>query len=477
MEGRVIEYKRELAKDVEGLEKEVVSFLNTFGGELVFGLANDGTIYGVPDPDDIQKRIAQRLSENVHPSCLGLFDIEVEAAEGGKHLVKVTVSAGSDRPYYIAKYGMSSKGCYYRVGSSCRPMPERMIREMYAKRVPTTLATIVSPSQNLEFEQLKIYYSEKKHPLNDNFAETLDFLTPDGKYNFVAYMMADNNHLTFKFARYAGTDKCELIESSEYGFNCLITTAHRLADRLLVENRTWTKITPKLRLERKMFEPIPAREALINMLVHNDYSRGYTPVVEVYSDRLELTSHGGLPDGMTVERFFSGVSRPRNREIMRIFHDVEMVEQLGSGMNRILRYYDRSIFEIHDDMIKVVFRFVPGFEDDLQSKNEEFAGLQSNLQSKSDSVEDLQSSLQSNLQSNLQSKLNSGLKNGEKLSRAEIKIRIVKALKEDPSCTYGTLSKMFNISRSSVATYLKSLSEAGVVRRVGSDKDGHWEVI
>lgn len=132
-----------------------------------------------------------------------------------------------------------------------------------------------------------------------------------------------------------------------------------------------------------------------------------------------------------------------------------MMEQLGSGMNRILRYYDKSIFEIRDDMIKVVFRFVPGFEDDLQSKNEEFAGLQSNLQSKP----------------------NSGLKNGEKLSRAEIKIRIVKSLKEDPSCTYGTLSKMFNISRSSIATYLKSLSEAGVVKRVGSDKDGHWEVL
>ena len=106
-------------------------------------------------------------------------------------------------------------------------------------------------------------------------------------------------------------------------------------------------------------------------------------------------------------------------------------------------------------MIKVVFRFVPGFEDDLQFKNEEFADLQSNLQSKP----------------------NSGLKNGGKLSRAEIKIRIVKALKEDPSCTYGALSKMFNISRSSIATYLKSLTEAGVVRRVGSDKDGHWEVL
>ena len=95
---------------------------------------------------------------------------------------------------------------------------------------------------------------------------------------------------------------------------------------------------------------------------------------------------------------------------MRFFHDVEMVEQLGSGMNRILRYYDRSIFKIHDDMIKVVFRFVPGFEDDLQSKNEEFVGLQS--------------------------KPDSGLESTERLSRTEIKIRIVEVLKEDPSCTY-----------------------------------------
>ena len=57
MEGRVIEYKRELTKDVEGLEKEVVSFLNTFGGELVFGLANDGTIYGVPASHSVYLRM------------------------------------------------------------------------------------------------------------------------------------------------------------------------------------------------------------------------------------------------------------------------------------------------------------------------------------------------------------------------------------------------------------------------------------
>lgn len=106
-------------------------------------------------------------------------------------------------------------------------------------------------------------------------------------------------------------------------------------------------------------------------------------------------------------------------------------------------------------MIKVVFRFVPGFEEDLQSKNEASGDLRSNLQYKN----------------------NFGLKSDEKLSRVEIKIQIVEALKKDSSYTYENLSKMFNISRSSVATYLKSLSEAGVIRRVGSNKDDQWEVL
>lgn len=81
------------------------------------------------------------------------------------------------------------------------------------------------------------------------------------------------------------------------------------------------------------------------------------------------------------------------------------------------------------------------------------------------------------LQSNLQFKSDSGLKNIEKLSRAEIKIRIVEVLKEDHSCTYETLSKMFSITRASIANYLRNLSEAGVIRRVESDRNGHWEVL
>ena len=90
------------------------------------------------------------------------------------------------------------------------------------------------------------------------------------------------------------------------------------------------------------------------MLIHNQYINDYTPVVELFSDRFKLTFHGDLPEGLSEDMFFKGVSRPRNREILRIFHDVDMVEQLGSGMNRILQYHDKCIFEIYENTIKVI---------------------------------------------------------------------------------------------------------------------------
>ena len=70
-----------------------------------------------------------------------------------------------------------------------------------------------------------------------------------------------------------------------------------------------------------------------------------------------MISIDGIPAGLREEDLFAGVSIPCNRELMRIFNDVEIAEQLGSSMNRTIRYYGKSIVEIHDDMIKVVFRF------------------------------------------------------------------------------------------------------------------------
>lgn len=99
------------------------------------------------------------------------------------------------------------------------------------------------------------------------------------------------------------------------------------------------------------------REAFINAIVHNDFSREIPPVFEIFSNRMEFTSYGGLIQGQSEEDLFSCSSMPRNRELMRVFKDVGLVEQLGSGMSRILRFYNRDIFQISDHFIKVVFPF------------------------------------------------------------------------------------------------------------------------
>ena len=103
-------------------------------------------------------------------------------------------------------------------------------------------------------------------------------------------------------------------------------------------------------------------------MVHNDFTREIPPVFEIFSDRMVLTSYGGLTLGQSKRDFFSCSSMPRNRELMRVFKDVGLVEQLGSGMSRILKYYDKGIFEISDHFIKVIFPFYLS-EDEANTAN------------------------------------------------------------------------------------------------------------
>ena len=442
IENRNIEFKRILG---DSIEKDVVSFLNTLGGEIYIGIDDDGTVVGVDDPDAVQLALNDKIKNNIRPETLGLYDIHVEEREG-KIVVRLFVSSGPDKPYYLAKYGRSAKGCFVRVGAAAVPMTDRMIDEMYASRVHTSISIMASHRQDLTFNQLKSYYAAKGITLNDKFASSLGLLTTDGRYNYLAFLLADENDVSMKVAKYAGTDKCDLLESTEYGYCSLITATNRLLDRIVAENVTMTKITYPRRIERKLVEPEPLREALINMIVHNDYTRGYSPVAEIFSDRIELTSYGGLVPGQSEEDFFSGASMPRNRELMRIFRDLDLVEQLGSGMNRILHSYDRSIFRISEHFIRVSFPFA-------ESPNENAPRKRYRV---SDETEDETVSETASYPS-------------------EKKVKDVIMLV--PTATYQYIAQKTGFSRATVARALSKMVESGEIKREGSDKKGSWVVL
>ena len=426
-ENNRIEFKSKLN---DRFERSVVSFLNySGGGEILIGVNNNGNAVGIDDVDGTQLKIVDRIRNNVRPQTLGLFDVVQEQMDG-KDIIRVIVSCGQQRPYYIRKLGMSEQGCFIRVGSSSQPMSEQMIEELISKRQQVTLQSTISPRQCLTFKQLCIYYEEKSLEPTEQFIESLDLRQSNGEFNYAAYLLADENGVSIKIAVYAGTDKVDLLETREYGNRCLITATQRIIDRMDSENRTFAKITSKKRMEKERVNSIALKEAIINAIVHNDYTKG-VPLVEVFEDRIVVTSCGGLVEGLTEADFFKCRSMPRNRELMRVFRDMELVEQIGSGMSRILDAYDRSIFELTSSFTVVTFPFAEGF---IMS-NDKIIG-----------------------------KINEKIKT------------TLDVIKNNPTATIVKLSELTGKSQSTISRELKEYQTAGLLYREGSRKKGRWIV-
>lgn len=372
-----IENKEQLNED---FEQEVIAFLNYKEGGIIYvGINKNGQVVGVEDVDLTQLQIKDRIKNNIQPSTLGLFDVTVKTIDN-KEVIKVIISSGTEKPYYLRKKGRTPEGCYIRVGSSKERMTERMIDDMYAKRIKNTLKEIDSPRQELTFNQLKIYYEEHGLKLNDNYLQNLDLLTSEGKYNYNAFLLADENNVSIKLVKYVGTNKLELLENLEFGNRCLITATQRILDRLDVENTTYAKIEYFGRKEQEKIDSKALKEAVINAIVHNDYSYGNSPIIELYSDRIEITSAGGLPQELSQEEFLEGVTAPRNKELIRVFKDVDLIENIGSGVLRILDAYDKSCFKFMEHFLRVSFNYKENpfeYEDTAKTKSSKLGSKKS----------------------------------------------------------------------------------------------------
>jgi len=456
-ESNRIELKRELN---DGLEKEIVAFLNSReGGILYLGVDDNGRAIGVPQPDEVQLKVKDRLKNNILPSCMGLFDIVQEVKEGCQ-ILKITILSGPEKPYYLRKQGMSEKGCYLRVGSAAEPMSNRMIEDLFAKRTRSSLRKIKSPRQDLTFEQLKIYYNESGHTLTDRFAANLELLTEAREYNYVAYLMADNNGNSMKVAKYAGTDRVNLIESNEYGYCSLIKATKRILDKLEVENRTKTLITSKERIESRLWNSIALREAVINAIVHNDFSNEAPPKFEIFANRIEITSAGGLIHGLNEEEFYEGYSLPRNKEIMRIYKDIDLVEYLGSGIPRILQTYDRSCFRITDNFIRIA---LPSSEP-VYMEETALAQLQTTPESSSQG-----GSIGGSIGSSIGGTI------GGTIELSERQKEVLTLIMNNNRISVRSLAKELNINNSAAQSHIDLLKENGFLTRIGGTR-GYWEV-
>lgn len=441
-----IEYKAQLTKDLD-LEKEVVAFLNYREGGLIYiGIDKAGKVMGVADADGDALKIKDRIKNNISPSAMGLFDVVAEEREG-LEIIKIIVASGSEKPYFKKKYGMTEKGCFIRIGTAAEPMPQVMIDKLFASRTRNSIGKIKAHRQDLSFEQLRIYYEEKKKPLNKQFKKNLELLTEEGTLNYAGYLLADENNVSIKVAKYSGENRVDLIENNEYGYCSLIKATKSVLDKIDLENRTAATITSKERKEQRLWNAIALREAIINAFVHNDYTREIPPKFEIFADRIEITSAGSLPEGLSREEFFDGYSIPRNKELMRIYKDLEMVEQLGSGIPRILETYGKECFHFSENFLRMVFPAVEKVTPQATSQVELVKGL----------VKRLAKGLVKEL--------------------SESQIKILNLIESNSHITKREMAERIGISTTAIDKHLDTLKEKKVLERKGGRKKGYWLII
>lgn len=434
IENSRVEFKTKLVDD---LEENIIGFLNSKdGGNIYIGVTDNGKILGLNGNIDLlQRKIKDRIISNIEPSVLGLFDIEVLENSNKKYL-NIIVARGLEKPYHLKGMGMTPDSCFIRIGSSNERMDEHLINKLFRERTKNSLKNIISPNQDLTFRDLKIYYAEKGFDVGENFEKQLDFYTLDGKYNYVAYLLADENRVSIKVAKYAGTDVEELIENYEFGYCSLIKATHRVLEKFITENKIFAKINYLERQEQQMYDYKAVREVIINALVHNDWSNEYPPKFEFFSDRLEVSSFGGIQNEFTKEEFLQGYSAPKNPELMRVFKDLELVEHLGTGIRRILKRYDKSIYHFFPHFIIVSIKY--------NENNFKYNNQNVNIISYSDLT--------------------------------KIQEGIMGLIENKPNITQEEMAKILGVTSRTIRNHIKYLVDNEYITRIGADKNGKWTV-
>ena len=289
---------------------------------------------------------------------------------------------------------------------------------------------------DLSFKELKIYYSEKGYHLEDNnFEANLNLRNQNGDYNLLAELLADRNNIPLIFVKFKGRDKATISERSDYGYRCILTSYERIKNRLQAENICISDTTVRSRIDTYLFDYDSVNEAILNALVHNDWTIT-EPQISMFDDRLEILSHGGLPSGMTKKQFFDGISKPRNATLMRIFLNMGLTEHTGHGIPTIVKNYGEEVFEIEDNYIRCTISFNKDVLDKMKNEN---VGL------------------------------NVGLNKTEK--------KVVSLLIENPAYTSEELAEKIGLTKRTIERAFISLQNKKVIERVGSKRDGRWIVI
>ena len=342
-EGKTLEFKRDLSSP-SGFLRTVAAFANTAGGTILIGVTDrTREVRGVADPLDLEERAANLISDSIQPRLLP--DLEVLSYRD-RQLLAVRVHPSASRPHFIKRTGRRS-GTYVRVGSTNRQADAQLIAEMQRFAIGESFDEWPIPEANSEVLDFRLA-SESFAPvrkLTRRNLETLRLLTShqDRLVPTVGGMLLFGRDRLDRFpdawiqaGRFAGKDKATILDHTRLEMHPVQAIEEAVA---FVEKHSMrgAVIGRVRRRDRWSLPPKAVREAIINAVVHADYSQRGAPIrVAIFDDRLEVENPGLLPFGLTLADLPLGISKVRNRVIGRVFQELGLVEQWGSGVQRMI---------------------------------------------------------------------------------------------------------------------------------------------
>lgn len=395
-------------------------------GTVYFGVKPNGELIGQKDANDSTARdISRKIAEGIRPQIIPNISMEYY---GDKKVIKVTVK-GNKIPY-------SAFGLFYmRSFDEDRQISPELLGEIMNSRGENDyIIEEAINKKDLSFKMLKNLFIINGFSINeDKFIENNHLKTFDGRYNYMAELLADENDVSIKVVTFQGKNKSVVLKRTDYGYKCLLVAINQVIEYMESINETKVKIGGFQRKEEKYFNIEVFKEAWVNACAHTRWIEKIPPAVYIFEDRIEIISNGGLPKNLNKEDFFQGVSKPMNKELLNIMAKLDIIDQTGHGVPLIVEKYGKKAFYISDNTIIVTIPI-----------NKEL------------------------------------LEKGENVSKYELnntEEKIIKEIIEDGSITLKELANKLEIGNKNIEKNVSKLKKDGYIKRIGSNKKGYWKVI
>ena len=470
-ESKNVEFKVNLPKDSAKYIKTIIAFANTQGGCLVIGI-DDKTrsVIGVDDESAFQTMdsIANAVADSCIPQIVP--NIELQTINR-KTVIVITVAPGPNRPYYLKSKGKES-GTYIRIAGTSRPADHEKIKELEMEGAHISwdeLTCIGYEATESEITKLcsdimkyreSVGLPERKvtgiQLMNWKLLKRTDTLLLASN----AYVLLVSDYFPFsktQCAVFKGTDRVVFLDKRE--FTGPVYEQIQEATAFVLRNiRLGATVEGLIRKEAYELPIEAIREMIVNAHCHRNLTDASCVQVAVYDDRLEVTSPGGLYNGLTYEEIMSGHSKLRNKGIANVFHQMGFIEAWGTGIRRIKQAAERyglpnPEIQVFDDMFRVNLYRRPLSE----ILNDSGEASEKHRRSIGEASEKHRKQF------------------GEDLNVTQRKI--LKLLSVDEKLSAAELAKQVGVSSRNVEVNIKKLKERGILIRCGSPKSGYWKIV